>query len=340
METKIIHPNEINIAIEGIKAGELVAFPTETVYGLGADATNEAAVKSVYIAKGRPSDNPLIVHVSNEEEIRQFVGELPERACKLIASFWPGPLTLIFKLKEDSGLSQVVTGGLSTAAFRMPNNELTLKLIKESGKVLVGPSANTSGLPSPTIAQHVFDDLSGKIYGVLDGGACQVGLESTVLDLSDANNVPVILRPGAITQSQLEAVVGPVIIDNHLMNDSEKPKAPGMKYKHYSPNTPVIMIGQDTQWQEAIDSYKQNNQKVALLVNNEKVKELVNFDVKYKLSETKDVKEAMSHLFAGLRALDLENCDVIFSETYPEKDEGLAYMNRLKKASGGKIYSK
>ena len=193
METIIIHPNEIDQAVEGILSGELVAFPTETVYGLGADATNESAVKSVYLAKGRPSDNPLIVHVSNKEQVAKFVDKIPERANKLMEAFWPGPLTLIFNLTNDSGLSSIVTGGLQTAAFRMPNNELTLKLINQSGKVLVGPSANTSGLPSPTTANHVLDDLSGKIFGVLDGGPCQVGLESTVLDLSDDSQNPIIL---------------------------------------------------------------------------------------------------------------------------------------------------
>jgi L-threonylcarbamoyladenylate synthase len=155
METIIIQQAEIEKAIEGIKEGQLVAFPTETVYGLGADATNESAVKSVYAAKGRPSDNPLIVHVANKNQVAQFVEQIPEKAVKLMEHFWPGPLTLIFNLKEESGLSSTVTGGLKTAAFRMPNNELTLKLITESEKVLVGPSANTSGLPSPTTAKHV-----------------------------------------------------------------------------------------------------------------------------------------------------------------------------------------
>ena len=340
METKIIHPNEIDQAVEGILSGELVAFPTETVYGLGADATNESAVKSVYLAKGRPSDNPLIVHVSNKEQVAKFVDKIPERANKLMEAFWPGPLTLIFNLTNDSGLSAIVTGGLRTAAFRMPNNELTLKLINQSGKVLVGPSANTSGLPSPTTANHVLDDLSGKIFGVLDGGPCQVGLESTVLDLSDDSQNPIILRPGAITQHQLEQVIGVVDVDTHLVDTSEIPKAPGMKYKHYSPKTEVIMIDhQLDNWQEAIDYYKSQKKRVAILANKEKSDVLTGFNEFYELSKVADVKEAMKELFAGLRSLDNENCDIILSETYLEKDEGLAYMNRLKKASGGKIYS-
>lgn len=339
METIIIQQAEIEKAIEGIKEGQLVAFPTETVYGLGADATNESAVKSVYAAKGRPSDNPLIVHVANKNQVAQFVEQIPEKAVKLMEHFWPGPLTLIFNLKEESGLSSTVTGGLKTAAFRMPDNELTLKLITESEKVLVGPSANTSGLPSPTTAGHVYHDLAGKIFGILDGGACEVGLESTVLDMSTDSTLPTILRPGAVTQSQLEAVIGEVVIDSHLVSESEKPKAPGMKYKHYSPKTPVMMIDYKTNnWQDAINAYKNENKKVGLLVNKELLSKLKNYDEVYSLSETREVKEAMANLFAGLRALDNENVDIIFSETYPEKDEGLAYMNRLKKASIGKKY--
>ena len=163
METKIIHPQEIEEAVNAIKKGKLVSFPTETVYGLGADATNEEAVKNVYLAKGRPSDNPLIVHVASCEQVTPFVSNISEKAQQLMDTFWPGPLTLIFNLKNAETLPSVVTGGLETAAFRMPNNELTLQLIKESKTVLVGPSANTSGLPSPTTADHVYQDLAGKI---------------------------------------------------------------------------------------------------------------------------------------------------------------------------------
>ncbi len=341
METKIIHPSELNIAIKGIQQGELVAFPTETVYGLGADATNEEAVKQVYLAKGRPSDNPLIIHVSSKEQVLQFVETLPEKAKELMTHFWPGPLTLIFQLKEESGLSKTVTGGLSTAAFRMPNNELTLELIKQSGRVLVGPSANTSGLPSPTLAEHVFHDLSGKIFGVLDGGMCQVGLESTVLDMSSETDIPVILRPGAVTKAQLEAVIGEVSIDQHLVSETEKPKAPGMKYKHYAPKTSVVMIDYHmNNWQEAINDAKEKGQKVGVLINQADAKNLSNLDDVFLLSSQRDVKEAMKSLFAGLRALDERGLDIIFSETYPEKDEGLAYMNRLKKASNQKTYLK
>lgn len=343
METKIIHPDEIDEAVKAIKAGELVSFPTETVYGLGADATNEQAVKNVYKAKGRPSDNPLIIHVSEIKQILTFVENFSKTAQKLMDTFWPGPLTLIFPLKNEKVLPSVVTGGLQTAAFRMPNNQLTLSLIEKSGKVLVGPSANTSGLPSPTTAEHVYHDLAGKIFGVLDGGACQVGVESTVLDLSQPDVHPTILRPGAITKNQLEEVIGTVLMDQHILSEKEAPKAPGMKYKHYSPKTPVIMIDYlENNWQEAIDFYRKSGKKIGLLANKELLSEVVNYEDVYILSENRNVTEAMHHLFAGLRYLDEKNpvLDIILAETYSEKDEGLAYMNRLKKASNQKKYQK
>ena len=341
METKIIHPEQIEEAVEAIKKGELISFPTETVYGLGADATNEKAVKQVYQAKGRPSDNPLIVHISKVEQVLGFAAEFSETAQKLADAFWPGPLTLIFDLKNKEVLPSVVTGGLTTAAFRMPNNELTLSLIEKSGKVLVGPSANTSGLPSPTTAQHVYHDLAGKIYGVLDGGACQVGVESTVLDLT--SEVPTILRPGAITLQQIETVIGDVQIDQHIMSEKEAPKAPGMKYKHYSPETPVMMIDKENKdWQEAIDWYLGQKKRVGILANDEIISKLIGYQESFSLSKTRDISEAMRHLFAGLRALDTKekNLDIILAESYEEKDEGLAYMNRLKKASNQKKYQK
>lgn len=341
METKIIHPNNIKEAIDAIKRGELVSFPTETVYGLGADATNETAVKQVYLAKGRPSDNPLIVHVSNKEQVNEFTNDIPEKAQQLMDAFWPGPLTLIFNLKDTSVLPSAVTGGLQTAAFRMPNNELTLQLIEQSNTVLVGPSANTSGLPSPTTAKHVYHDLNGKIFGVLDGGACQVGVESTVLDMTSVDGVPIILRPGAITKDQLSELIGDVQMDRHILSEGEAPKAPGMKYKHYSPNTPVIMINnQLNNWQEAIDFYHETGKNVGILSSEATRKKLENYTSFYKLSEIADVSEAMRHLFAGLRELDQpeKKIDVILAETFNEEDKGLAYMNRLKKAANQKFF--
>lgn len=345
MDTKVYHHNEIKEAAKVIKQGGLISFPTETVYGLGADATNTDAVKKVYLAKGRPSDNPLIVHVHSKEMVEEYVEGIPKKAIQLMDTFWPGPLTLIFNLAQDNHLSTSVTANLSTAAFRMPNNQLTLALIKESNQPLVGPSANTSGKPSPTTATHVLNDLSGKIDGVLDDGECEVGIESTVLDMS-APDMPTILRPGAITKEEIEQVIGEIAIDTHLVDEHNAPKSPGMKYKHYSPDTPVVMIDSELDnWEEAIDYYQKLNKKVAILSSKDIADRLVDYSVfaQYMLSDKKEVKSAMHHLFSGLRALDIELTgydSVILAEGYPEVSQNMGYMNRLKKAANQTFFRK
>lgn len=339
METKIYTDDSIKEAAQQIQAGELIAFPTETVYGLGADATNEGAVKQVYQVKGRPSDNPLIVHVSDPEMVKDFVDNFPEVANPLIEHFWPGPLTLIFSVKEGV-LPNVVTGGLSTAAFRMPNNEKTLRLIRAAGVPIVGPSANTSGKPSPTTAQHVYHDLSGKIKGVLDDGPTPIGVESTVLDLSDPEAGPVILRPGGVTLESLQAVIGPVTLDRHLVTESEAPKAPGMKYKHYAPNAPVYMIREVADWDQAVAWGMANGKKIGLLADQSILTRFAKETIGYPLTSNHEVAEATRNLFAGLRALDEAKVDLIFVETFPEDGLGMAYMNRLNKAAGQKYFEK
>lgn len=259
MKTQIFSTAEIDQAASALAKGELVAFPTETVYGLGADALNEAAVKKVYAAKGRPSDNPLIVHVADIETVKRLVEPLSEGAQQLMATFWPGSLTMIFNLKPNV-LSKTVTGGLTTAAFRFPANETTLALIKTFGHPIVGPSANTSGKPSPTTAQHVYHDLHGKIAGILDDGATKVGVESTVLDMSTSQ--PAILRPGAVTAAQIEAVIHtPVATEVHQVGIKETPKAPGMKYKHYAPAAQVEIVN-DEDWSAALKWAKNNRAKL------------------------------------------------------------------------------
>lgn len=333
METKRYTKETVSQAAKRIQAGELIAFPTETVYGLGADATNAEAVSHVYQAKGRPSDNPLIVHLSTKEQLNQFVAEVPERAIKLIETFWPGPLTMIFEIIPGS-LPSVVTGGLKTAAFRMPDHELALALITEAGVPLVGPSANTSGKPSPTTADHVLHDLAGKVTGVLDGGATTVGLESTVLDLSVPE--PVILRPGQIVAAEIEAVIGELGQANALPAD-QQPKAPGMKYQHYSPNARVLMmpVG-ERDWSEAILKLQTEGVRVAILASEEiiSMNQLASVG-SFALSEGDNVADASRLLFAGLRQLDESSneIDTILVQTYPEEGLGLAYMNRLKKAA-------
>lgn len=337
METKQFTANQIDQAADLIRHGELIAFPTETVYGLGANALDEKAVKQVYKVKGRPSDNPLIVHVSDFEMVKQYVKDFPEQTKALVDSFWPGPLTLIFDIKPNT-FSAAVTGGLNTVAFRMPNNQKTLDLIKTAGVPLVGPSANTSGKPSPTTAQHVYHDLHGKIAGILDDGPTQIGVESTVLDLTAKNGVPVILRPGAITKESLEQVIGNVCVDQHLISEKEAPKAPGMKYKHYSPDVPVWIIEGDQQvFKRAIEWAKSKNQRIGLYADDQITSIFFN-DVGAVYSFGEDsVEQGTKSLFAGLRSLDEQNIEVIFAQAFPESGLGIAYMNRLKKAANQKI---
>ncbi len=332
METKIFKPNQIDQAAAAIKAGELVAFPTETVYGLGADATNEAAVKQVYQAKGRPSDNPLIVHVTGVDQVRKYAQPLPAAAEKLIKAFWPGPLTLIFEL-QPGALSKSVTGGLTTAAFRNPDNQPTLDLIRESGVPLVGPSANTSGKPSPTLAEHVYHDLNGKIAGILDDGPTRVGVESTVLDMS--TDVPTILRPGGVTEEQLEKVIGTVRSNHHHVGAGEVPKAPGMKYKHYAPNAQVYIVDHEEDWPVALTWAGQQDGQVGVMaldatIANDQLPANAEF-----FTLGADMQTASHQLFAGLRHFDLESpVKSILAQGFDDHGLGAAYMNRLNKSAG------
>lgn len=338
METKIFQGSDIKEAAALIKQGKLVSFPTETVYGLGADATNEQAVQKVYQAKGRPSDNPLIVHVAEEKEVAKYVKEVPPVAKTLMKHFWPGPLTMIFNVKEDA-FAHTVTAGLKSVAIRMPNNDVTLKLIKEAKTPLVGPSANTSGKPSPTTAMHVYHDLNGKIAGIVNDGETGVGLESTVLDITNPE-YPTILRPGGISKEELEEVIDFVAVDKHLVSNDEVPKAPGMKYKHYSPEESVIIIdGNQSLWQEAIQHYQSLGEKVGLLANEELIAVFANQVTEtYSLGEKGSIQTAAHRIFAGLRYFEKTDVTLILAEAHPEKGLGVAYMNRLQKAAGNQFY--
>ncbi|MGG5341024.1 Sua5/YciO/YrdC/YwlC family tRNA threonylcarbamoyl adenosine modification protein [Enterococcus sp. AZ020] len=339
VETKLFTVDEIEQAANLLRQGELIAFPTETVYGLGANALDESAVKQVYAVKGRPSDNPLIVHVSDFEMVKEYVTDLPKQTAALVNAFWPGPLTMIFNVKP-AAFSKTVTGGLQTVAFRMPNNQQTVNLIKKAGVPIVGPSANTSGKPSPTTADHVYHDLEGKIAGILDDGPTQIGVESTVLDLTSSDGVPVILRPGAVTKEQLEAVIGQVAIDQHLISENEAPKAPGMKYKHYSPDVPVWIIeGGLEVFDQAIDWAFKNHKRVGLFADDQIIVETKKVNETFSFGQP-SVESATKWLFAGLRALDETEIDVIFAQGFPETGLGIAYMNRLKKAANQKILKK
>ncbi len=333
METKILTPQQIATAAKLIQAGQLVAFPTETVYGLGADATNPTAVKQVYAAKGRPSDNPLIVHVSDIAMVQQFAAVIPPVAQQLMEQFWPGSLTIILPVKPGS-LDRVVTGGLTTVAFRLPANEVTRALIRQAGVPLVGPSANTSGKPSPTTAQHVAHDLNGKIAAIVDDGPTKVGVESTVIDLSTSH--PAILRPGAITKAQLATIVGDLNVDHHHVDAKETPKAPGMKYTHYSPKATVIQVA-DADW-NLVREQVANDATVGILAFDRQVAAFTSLKT-YSLGT--DVTSASARLFAGLRYFDdLPEIKTIYVATVPVTGLGAAYMNRLNKSAGGQWFKK
>ncbi|MFV0557592.1 MAG: L-threonylcarbamoyladenylate synthase [Enterococcus sp.] len=339
METKKYQEIEIAQAAQRLREGELIAFPSETVYGLGANALLPEAVQQVFTVKGRPSDNPVIVHVADFEQVKAYVSEFHPLTEKIVKKYWPGPLTLIFPMKADS-LPVEVTGGLATASFRMPNHPLTLKLIELAGVPIVGPSANTSGKPSPTTSEHVYHDLQGKIAGIVEGGATKIGVESTVLDLSDVTKAPTILRPGAITQAELAAYLNcEVLVDRHLIKESEAPKSPGMKYKHYSPDTKVLMV-RDPDWEAALAWVQTTKQRVGVIAG-PAIAEKMRYDVAaVYMYPREDVSSATQGLFAGLRALDTEllNLDVLLVQVFVEEGLGMAYMNRLKKAADQKYF--
>lgn len=332
MKTVFLDSNGIDQAAAYLKNGQVVAFPTETVYGLGADATNEEAVKKIFIAKGRPNDNPLIIHISNSDQLDRYVEAVPEIAKKVINHFWPGPCTLI--LRKKGPIAPSVTGGLSTVGIRMPDHPIALELIEKAGVPLAAPSANSSGKPSPTTALHVKKDLDGKIQAIMDGGTTGVGLESTVLDLTNPEK-PTILRPGGVTLEALEDVIGKVWIDAHLTDASSAPKSPGMKYKHYSPEKPVWILPPTLeQTVKLIDQLEKSGEKIGFLVSEEWFKHVSNKNRQgFTLGEKAKPQEAAARLFYSLRALDDEDVSLILVEPYPKKGIGTAFMNRLEKAA-------
>lgn len=337
MDTKIYHFQEIDAAAKDLQDGQLVAFPTETVYGLGADATNEEAVKQVYAAKGRPSDNPLIVHVASIDMVEKYAAEIPDKAWKLMKHFWPGSLTIILKIKAGS-LSKTVTGGLSTVAFRFPNNQATIELIRRAGVPMVGPSANTSGKPSPTTAQHVYHDLHGKIKGILDDGPTQVGVESTVLDMS--TDQPTILRPGAVTKEDIESVIGSIENNHHHVGKDEIPKAPGMKYKHYAPSAQVYIVDSSEDWQTVFDWIKRLDYPVGVMATADVLNQYDFPENAEPFSLGTNVYSASADLFDGLRHFDTEpRIKAIVTQAFPNQGLGVAYMNRLNKSAGGMHFS-
>ncbi len=307
-------------AAEIIKRGGIVAFPTETVYGLGADAFNPLAVARVFEVKRRPYFDPLIVHVASDTDLDDLVIEIPSNAKKLMERFWPGPLTVVLLKKEN--VPYIVTAGLPTVAVRMPKHSMTLSLIKLAGSPIVGPSANPFGYLSPTTAEHVQDQLGDQIDFILDGGPCEVGVESTIVSFFEKN--PMLLRPGGIPLEEIESIIGKVALN--LVN-KEKPSAPGMLPKHYAPRTPIIM-----DWSKKdLDSYR--DKKIGLLAFQEP-KNFLKFHQIEVLSKGGDFREAAANLFSAVRRLDALNLDLILAETVPEVGLGRAIMDRLRRASG------
>ena len=331
-------PEELKPAAGALAMGRLVAFPTETVYGLGADALNPAAVRRIFEAKGRPSDNPLIVHISDPAQLEGIVSRVPEKAKKLMNAFWPGPLTLI--LPKAEGIPDKTTAGLPTVAVRMPANRIALELIRLSGVAIAAPSANISGAPSPTCADHVIDDLSGRIDYIIDGGCTQVGLESTVLDMTV--DPPAVLRPGGVSVEMLEEVIGTVNADRIPETAGETvPKSPGMKYRHYSPKAEMMLVSGDSRRVvETINSLAEQNRaekrKTGVLASSETRSEY-NADVVLCPGSRNSPETVAASIYRCLREFDELGVDIIFSETFPEEGIGLAIMNRLRKAASGRI---
>lgn len=332
-----IKEEELEEAARILREGGLVAFPTETVYGLGANALDEEAAKKIYAAKGRPSDNPLIAHISSPEELKPLAAEIPDMAKKLMDCYWPGPMTLVFK-KTDL-VPYGTTGGLDTVAVRMPSDPVAKTLIRLAGVPIAAPSANSSGRPSPTTADHVWQDMEGKIDMIVDGGPVGIGLESTIIDVTGP--VAMILRPGAITIEMVRETLGEAEMDPAIlgpMKEGEHPKAPGMKYRHYAPKAPLTLVeGEMDQVVKAINRLAREalkeGKKVGIICTDETrtcypAGMIQSIGIRAK-------EETVAHnLYAVLREFDDLGADVIYSESFPGDQIGQAIMNRLTKAAG------
>jgi len=325
-------------ASQCLKMGGLVVFPTETVYGIGANAYDENAVAKIFSAKGRPQDNPLIVHISSFEMLKEVAYiDNEELINRIVNKFWPGPLTIILRKKEK--IPFVVSANLNTIGVRMPNNKVALDLIDLGGVPIAAPSANISGRPSPVNVEHVIEDLFGKVDYIIDGGNCSVGIESTIIDLSTEK--PVILRPGIITIEMLKEIVPDIAFDDHIFESVSSPKAPGMKYRHYSPNAKMIIVKGTIdkrliKIKQLLEMYKKQNMKVGILTFYE-TEANFNADVKITMGSLFDLKTCARNLFKSLREFDRQAVDLIIVEWTELKGIGIALQNRLYKASGYNI---
>lgn len=346
MVTEIVRLDRDNVdhkaikkAGEIIKKGGLVAFPTETVYGLGGDALNPESSRKIYAAKGRPSDNPLIVHIADMEHLGRIVKEIPDAAYKLADAFWPGPMTIIMNKSEEVPLA--TTGGLQTVAVRMPVDKIAMELIQESGGYIAAPSANKSGRPSPTSAKYCEEDLDGNVEMILDGGDVAIGLESSIIDLTE--DVPMILRPGYITLEMFQDVLGHVEVDQTILSAESKqaPKAPGMKYRHYAPKGDLTIVsGSEDEVVKYINEHAAQQmakgEKVGVIAT-DSTRKRYKADVIKDAGDRSDEHTVAHTLFRILREFDDENVTIMYSESFESAGIGQAIMNRLLKAAGHKI---
>lgn len=344
---------KIKKAASVIRSGGLAAFPTETVYGLGGNALMKEASKKIYAAKGRPSDNPLIVHISDMSELYRIVKEIPEKAMLLAKRFWPGPMTMIFKKADIIPLE--TTGGLDTVAVRFPSHPVAMMLIREARVPVAAPSANLSGRPSTTSGQHCIEDLSGRIDIIVDGGSSEIGLESTIIDVTGKE--PQLLRPGAVTKEMLEETLCENVTEDIALKgplaEEERPKAPGMKYRHYAPKAPMALVSAvsrdhtdriSAKILELIREKDKSGVRPALLCSREcygEIKEeleILDSGIDVKITGSRDDVKSIAHgLFEYLREFDTDGADYIIAEGYSEAELGLAVMNRLKKAAAWQL---
>ena len=340
-EIKTENDPRLEQAAQILRNGGTVIFPTETVYGLGANGLSEEAVRSIYTAKGRPSDNPIILHIASWDQLSDIVSEIPEEAEKLAKAFWPGPLTMIFH--KNPSVPDAVTGGLQTVAVRLPEHAVARRLIALAGVPVAAPSANLSGKPSPTCSEHVIHDMDGRVDCILCGESCSGGVESTVIDLTVLP--PVVLRPGGVSLEDLEKVIPGVHLDPGLIasNENIAPKSPGMKYTHYAPNAPMTLyMGPPEQvgpaMKAAAEAAISEGKRTAVLAVVEHRELFKDMDVVfYDLGSEKNPQEAAKLLFNRLRACNAAQVDVILAEGVSEHGVGRAVMNRLRKAAGNHV---
>lgn len=329
-----VQKTEVFAAAEILRSGGLVGLPTETVYGLGANGLNESAVRAIFEAKGRPQDNPLILHIPNADWLERFCCDIPDAAYALVEHFWPGPLTMILKRREI--VPNVTTGGLDTVGMRCPDHAVTLAIIEAAGVPVAAPSGNISGRPSPTCARHMIEDMDGRIDGIVDGGACGVGVESTIIDLTVTP--PRLLRPGGLPLEELRAVLGEIAVDKAVLaplSEGEKPRAPGMKYRHYAPKAPVTVVtGESTKTAAYIHLLASEKTGVICF---EEYRDLFPDCAVESIGSAEDKAEQARRIFDALRAFDETDVTAIYAQCPNDEGLGLAIANRLKKAAGFQV---